>query len=142
MIRAMQLEDLDTVVALEHQHQLHPWGRSSFEQALRLGQNCQVFEEGGQITGYGVANKGHGRNIYANSVKAGDALYAAWLENAGVSELWAQIETTNHAARLRLQRFDFECIGQVPSLYGPGIDAEVWRKRTRQRTADQALEST
>jgi ribosomal protein S18 acetylase RimI-like enzyme len=137
----MQLADLDKIVELEQEHQLHPWPRSAFEQSLRLGQNCKVFEEDGVITGYGVANGAHGRTIYASTLEAADALYTAWLESAGTLIPWAQIEPENHAARVRLQRFGFEKIGRVPSLYGPGIDAEVWRKRTQEHTAEQVSES-
>lgn len=141
MIMQMELRDLDWIAALEQQHQLHPWPRSAFEQALRLGQNCKVYEEDGVITGYGVANGPHGRTIYASTIEAADALYAAWLESAGTSVPWAQIEPENHAARVRLQRFGFARIGVVPSLYGPGIDAEVWRKRTQEHTTEQGSES-
>ena len=140
-IRPMQLGDLDRVVALEQEHQLHPWPKSAFEQALRLNQNCRVFEKDGVIIGYGIASGAHGRNIYAASVEAADALYTAWLESAGTAEPWAQIEPGSRAARLRLQRFGFERIGQIPSLYGPGIDAEVWQKRTQEHKAEQGSES-
>lgn len=140
-IRQMQLTDLDKIVELEQEHQLHPWPRAAFEQAIRLYQNCKVYEEDSVIIGYGVANGPHGRTIYASTIEAADALYVAWLESAGTSIPWAQIEPENHAARVRLQRFGFARIGIVPSLYGPGINAEVWRKRTQEHTTEQGSKS-
>jgi ribosomal protein S18 acetylase RimI-like enzyme len=139
MIRPMSVFDLDTIVSLEREHQLHPWPKAAFEQAIRLGQNCQVFEENGTITAYGVSNKGHGRTVMALSVAGADVMYRSWFEHAGDAPfLWAQIEPENRAARVRLKRFGFEKAGRVPSLYGPGIDGEVWRKRTQEYRTDQA----
>jgi ribosomal protein S18 acetylase RimI-like enzyme len=133
-VRQMKPEDLPQIMALENAVQLHPWPQAAFEQALRLGQTCLVYEEDGEVLGYGVADKGHGRTIAAKTIHAAGELYRTWFEAAraaGAPSLYAEIEGTNEAARARLQRFGFGKIGTRPSFYGPGLDAEVWSKNAQ-----------
>lgn len=130
-LRAATNEDLAAVMVLENECQLHPWPIEGFQQALRLGQNFKVYEENGAILGYGVADGGHGRTIVAKTLHAAGELYREWFNHArdrGATELYAEIEAGNEAARARLERFGFKMIGERPSFYGPGKPGQVWAK--------------
>lgn len=137
-IRLMTLMDLDAILIMEKQHQLHPWPREAFEQALRLKQYCCVYEEDYphgpetvKITAYGVADKGHGRTICAIGVEGASAIYKAWFDYGaaiGAKEYYAEIEPENRAARIRLKHFGFELRGEIPHFYGLGKPAQVWAR--------------
>jgi ribosomal-protein-alanine N-acetyltransferase len=53
-MRAMTLEDMDTVFAIELAVQAYPWTRGNFADALNNGYFCRVDEAGGEIRGYAV----------------------------------------------------------------------------------------
>jgi len=152
MIRAMKIDDLDKIVALEKSLQVHPWPKIAFRQAIEIGQFCIVYEEpvnldGGtekHLIGYGVADRGHGRTIAALSMKAANALYGAWMryaEQIGVEELYAELEASNEVARLRLERFGFQRAGERKHFYGVGSHAEVWTKRTEKTIDSQTSQA-
>jgi len=132
-IRLMQFQDLDQILVLENQHQVHPWPRAVFEQALRLKQFCIVYEEEGDLTAYGVADKGHGRTICATTIEGADAIYHGWFSHArevNAPTIYAEIETDNRAARIRLKRYGFTQTGSIPSFYGAGKAAQFWYRPT------------
>lgn len=158
MIRQMTLMDLPQIIALEQKHQLHPWPKEAFLQALRLKQHCPVYEEDHphdpeaiKITAYGVADGGHGRTICAESIEGADAIYQAWFDYGAtkkVDSFYAEIEPENRAARIRLKRFGFKKIGELPHFYGVGKHAERWSRPantadlnvTQQNEANQGVE--
>lgn len=51
-LRAMCTEDVDAVVAIERQVQLHPWNRQQFLDSLGSASHCSVLERSGQIFGF------------------------------------------------------------------------------------------
>ena len=53
-MRAMTLEDVDGVQAIEQAVQGYPWTRGNFIDALSHGYVCRVDEQGGEICGYAV----------------------------------------------------------------------------------------
>jgi ribosomal-protein-alanine N-acetyltransferase len=53
-MRAMTLEDVDAVLAIEQAVQAYPWTRGNFIDALGHGYICRVEEDGGEIRGYAV----------------------------------------------------------------------------------------
>lgn len=53
-LRPMQLEDLDTIMAIETQIYSHPWSRGNYTDSLNAGYSCWVYEHNGQIIGYAV----------------------------------------------------------------------------------------
>lgn len=131
-IRAMTPNDFPQVMELE-QKQHKPWPVYAFGQAMRLGHGCVVVEEGDKIIGFGVADKGHGRNIYAVNSKAALLLYKEWFETAkkqGVDVLYAETPPEEEAPApvAMLKRFGFVISGTRPSFYGVGLDALVWTR--------------
>ena len=88
-LRAMCAEDLDAVVAIERQVQLHPWNRQQFFDSLSSASHCTVLEQSGQLIGFCIlqtvldeANlllmaidppqhgKGYGKLLLAQSLEA------------------------------------------------------------------------
>ena len=53
-MRAMTLEDVDGVLAIEQAVQAYPWTRGNFVDVLSHGYECRVDENGGGIRGYAV----------------------------------------------------------------------------------------
>lgn len=53
-MRAMTLEDVDAVFAIEQGVQAYPWTRGNFTDALSSGYLCSVDEADGEIRGYAV----------------------------------------------------------------------------------------
>ena len=53
-MRAMTLEDVDAVFAIEQAVQAYPWTRGNFTDALSSGYLCSVDEADGEIRGYAV----------------------------------------------------------------------------------------
>ena len=47
-LRAMCAEDVDAVVAIERQVQLHPWNRQQFLDSLSSASHCTVLTQSGQ----------------------------------------------------------------------------------------------
>ena len=52
--RPMCLEDLETVMATEHQIYPFPWTFGNFRDSLSAGYSCWVYEHEGLMIGYGV----------------------------------------------------------------------------------------
>ncbi|HTN95084.1 MAG TPA: ribosomal protein S18-alanine N-acetyltransferase [Gallionella sp.] len=53
-MRAMTLDDVDDVLAIEQEVQTYPWTRGNFVDALIHGYVCRVHEIDGEIRGYAV----------------------------------------------------------------------------------------
>jgi ribosomal-protein-alanine N-acetyltransferase len=53
-MRAMTLEDVDEVLAIEQAVQAYPWTRGNFVDVLSQGYVCRVDDDGGGIRGYAV----------------------------------------------------------------------------------------
>jgi [ribosomal protein S18]-alanine N-acetyltransferase len=53
-MRAMTLEDVDEVLAIEMEVQAYPWTRGNFIDALSHGYICSVDDAGGEIRGYAI----------------------------------------------------------------------------------------
>jgi ribosomal-protein-alanine N-acetyltransferase len=53
-MRAMTLDDVEAVLAIEHSVQGYPWTRGNFSDALNSGYVCRVDEVAGEIRGYAV----------------------------------------------------------------------------------------
>jgi [ribosomal protein S18]-alanine N-acetyltransferase len=132
-IRKMELSDLDSVMELETKYQHRPWAKANYGQAMRLEHHCVVVERDGVIVGYGVADKGHGRTIYAKDSRVALELYNDWFENSkevGAPVMWAETAEGSVDAIAMLVRLGFHRTGTRPAFYGPGADATVWTRPT------------
>lgn len=52
--RPMQMEDLDSIMAIEPQIYLYPWTRGNFSDSLHAGYSCWVYTENAILMGYAV----------------------------------------------------------------------------------------
>ena len=52
--RAMRVEDLEAVLAIENDVYPYPWTRGNFVDSLTAGYGCHVMQCAGEIAGYGV----------------------------------------------------------------------------------------
>lgn len=53
-LRPMRLEDVPTVLAVETAGYEFPWSEGIFEDCLRVGYNCWLFERSERLCGYGI----------------------------------------------------------------------------------------
>ena len=53
-LRPMQMEDLDTVMAIEPQIYSHPWTRGNFSDSLNAGHSAWVLVQDNKIIGYAL----------------------------------------------------------------------------------------
>jgi ribosomal-protein-alanine N-acetyltransferase len=54
IIRAMQQEDVEGVMAIEEEVVEFPWTANIFRDCIKVGYSCWVIDDGGQIVGYGL----------------------------------------------------------------------------------------
>jgi ribosomal-protein-alanine N-acetyltransferase len=53
-MRAMTIDDVDTVLDIERSVQAYPWTRGNFIDALNCGYVCRLDEQDGEIRGYAL----------------------------------------------------------------------------------------
>ncbi len=144
MIRAMQLKDLNQVVALEQQIFSRPWSEQSFRSAFdREDTIYLVFETEGMIQGYlgiwcaaqegDLCNMAVDAGCRRNGIAAG--LLAEGIEQSrryGVQRILLEVRSSNAPARKLYERFGFTEIGIRHHYYtAPPEDAVVMECDTR-----------
>lgn len=67
IIRRMQQDDVDGVMAIENVVCEFPWTASIFSDCIKVGYGCWVLDDGGSVVGYGLISvsggEGHVLNI-------------------------------------------------------------------------------
>lgn len=58
--RPMQQQDIDKVIDIERRVYEFPWTLSIFQDCLKIGYVCRVFESQSDIIGYGIMSVGSG----------------------------------------------------------------------------------
>lgn len=123
MVRAMKLEDLDAVFAIEQSVQVYPWTRNNFLDALNSGYLCCVDEaESGEICCYAIlmlaADEGELLNIGVAATRQrngfGRALLSEILNIARdrqVHRLFLEVRPSNVAAIALYRSVGFGEIG-------------------------------
>ena len=126
--RAMTVQDLDAVVALEQRAYSHPWSRGNFTDSLAAGYLAELWWQGDDLLGYFVAmagvdelhllnitvapdqqGRGHGRTMMA-------ALQQHALARAAAT-LWLEVRESNHRARALYRRLGFTEVGLRRGYY-------------------------
>ncbi len=59
-LRPMREADVSGVLAVEESAYPYPWSEGIFQDCLRVGYCCWVWEEGEQVAGYGIMSVGAG----------------------------------------------------------------------------------
>lgn len=125
--RAMQVQDLDAVVAIERQVQFHPWTKQQFHDSLTSASHCSVLEQSGRIIGFCIlqtvvdeANlllmaidpaqqgKGYGSTLLEQALAAlGERCVMVFLE----------VRVSNQAAIGLYEKLGFHQVGQRRGYY-------------------------
>lgn len=153
-LRAMQVGDLDAVMAIEVACYGFPWSRGNFIDSLAAGYRAQVWTDGdGQIVGYCVALPGVGEmhllNITVAPSSQGRGLARAMLDELadaararGDTDLWLEVRASNDRARTLYLRRGFREVGlrrgYYPAAHGQREDAVVMRASLAPETNDAA----
>ena len=139
LVRSMQPEDVQQVVALEKKIFSRPWGTESFEKALTYPEQILLVAEKSEICGYSIlfaaADQADVSNIAVDpdcrGQKIGDALMREMLNqaaNRGVQEVFLEVRVSNAPAIGLYQKYGFEQIGVRKSYYeAPKEDALLMR---------------
>lgn len=145
-LRAMRVDDLDAVVAIERAAYPFPWTRGNFVDSLAAGYLARVL--GGEVglTGYYIAMGGvdemHLLNITVAPAQQGrgharrmlDEL-VAFCHEANALKLWLEVRESNAHARSLYLRYGFRHVG-VRRGYYPAPDGR------REDAAVMSLEIT
>ena len=138
-LRAMQLGDLDAIVAIEQQAYAFPWSRGNFIDSLAAGYEAWVLvDQGGfdaPVLGYYLAMKGvdemHLLNITVAPSVQGQGL-ARRLLNAlcqrtrelQCSQFWLEVRRSNEHARQVYLHWGFAEVGLRRGYYPAGAQRE------------------
>ena len=72
-LRPMRHHDVPEVAAIEEASYIEPWTPGIFDDCIRVGYSCWVWEAHGRVVGYGVMATGAGEAHILNLVMAGDS---------------------------------------------------------------------
>lgn len=126
--RAMQRQDLGSIVRIEKRAYPYPWSKGIFKDCLSAGYCCQLMEYYGRTTGYGVLSvaldEAHLLNLCIDPDWQGRGLAGYLLQHmseqactAGATSLFLEVRPSN-AVALRLYRgFGFCEVGTRRGYY-------------------------
>jgi ribosomal-protein-alanine N-acetyltransferase len=141
-LRAMSVDDVPDVAAIEQRTYPFPWSEGIFRDCVRVGYSCLVMEFDDVLVGYGVLASGAGEshllNLCVREEFRGrglgrhllDALLAAAI-NKGARIAFLEVRPGNTGAIRLYQAFGFVQIGVRRGYYqavGGREDALVMRK--------------
>lgn len=148
-IRAMQLEDLPQVVAIEAQSHLEPWTQQAFRAELESSRVAEPFValRHDEIVGYivpwfvvdelQIANltvKAEYRQLGVGRVLLRHTLALAQQRNCRMAYL--EVRDSNAAARALYENLGFVVEGVRPKYYGRGQEDAVLMKKELLQTTD------
>ncbi len=121
-MRAMEYDDLSSVMAIEQSAYTHPWTLGIFRDCIRVGYRCWVVEQENRIIGYGivmiVAGEAHILNLCIHpdfhGVGYGKALLYFLIEQcrqAGADMVLLEVRRSNAVAISLYQDSGFHELG-------------------------------
>lgn len=128
VLRAMQVTDLEAVLAIENQAYEFPWSRGNFIDSLAAGYEAWLLAESELVIGYFLALRGvdemHLLNISVDPALQGrghartllDALYRL-CRQSGCLQLWLEVRESNERARQLYRRQGFAEVGRRRAYY-------------------------
>lgn len=131
-LRAMTLDDLDAVLALENGAQPYPWTRGIFRDCLAVGYRAWLAVRGKTLCGFGLlscaAGEGHVLNlcVAASQRRQGIArrLLQQLLDDAragGAEQVFLEVRPSNRAAVQLYESAGFNLVSRRPDYY-PAAD--------------------
>ena len=142
LVRRLDDDDLDRVMAIEQEAYPHPWTRGIFSDCLRVGYECWGLQVGPELAGYAVFNHAAGECHLLNLCVApawqsrglGTLLLGHCIRLAtgyGCGSMFLEVRPSNPAGLRLYQANGFEVIGERPGYYTAGEgreDAIVMRR--------------
>lgn len=127
-VRAMQLDDLDAVSALETASYDFPWSRGIFHDCIKASHPCWILSVDGVTAGYGIlstgADEAHLLNICVGpawrSRGLGRHLLGRLLDIArwnGARRIFLEVRPSNPLAKTMYESVGFREIGRRPRYY-------------------------
>jgi len=128
-LRAMTVQDLDAVLAIELRAYPFPWSRGNFIDSLAAGYGAFVWHDSlGQLQGYFLAMKGvdelHLLNITVRPEYQGRGLarlmldgLSHWARAQGAPQIWLEVRQSNARARQVYARYGFTEVGLRRAYY-------------------------
>lgn len=141
-IRPMRVDDLSSVIVVEHNAYTHPWSEGILHDCLRVGYSCWVCELGSDIVGHAVMSiavgEAHLLNICVAPAHQGRGLGRRLLKRVlriarerDADTMFLEVRASNEGARWLYESEGFGEIGQrrgyYPTLTGRE-DAIVYAK--------------
>ncbi|WP_460878521.1 ribosomal protein S18-alanine N-acetyltransferase [Rhodanobacter koreensis] len=127
-VRAMRIDDLDVVSAMEAASYDYPWSHGIFNDCLKAGHPCWVLSLDSTIAGYGILSMGAGEAHVLNICIApeyrgrglGRHLLGRLLDIArwnGAERVFLEVRPSNPLARALYESVGFSEIGRRPRYY-------------------------
>lgn len=126
--RAMTLEDLESVFAIECLAHSHPWSISNIRDCITSGYHCQVLEQDGDIVAFGIISTAIGESHLLNLVVSpnrqrqglGQRLLNQLLKAAvtlGAEVMFLEVRVSNQGAIALYLENGFSEIGRRKDYY-------------------------
>ena len=127
-IRAMTMADLDEVMAIETDIYDYPWTRGIFQDCMRVGYQCHVFEQDGGIKAYSVLSVGvaeaHVLTLCVRPDSQRQGLGHMMMEHmlelasqAGAETILLEVRPSNVSAIRLYHHLQFNEVGLRPDYY-------------------------
>jgi ribosomal-protein-alanine N-acetyltransferase len=149
--RALRMDDLDAVMAIEVRCYSHPWSRGNFEDSLRAGYSAEAAcpvdgADAGRLLAYRIAMSALDEVHLLNLTVAPEAqrrgLARQALERlraeasaAGATSLWLEVRASNLRAQAVYAAAGYAEVGRRRGYYpaaGPREDAVLMRRAVAQ----------
>ena len=125
---ALQIDQLDALLAVENQCYSHPWTRGNFIDSMAMGYAIQLLWIDSQLVGYFVAMQGvdevHLLNITVNPhhqhqgwAKVLLEQLKSWAASVRAGTIWLEVRKGNARAQQIYLRFGFEAVGLRKGYY-------------------------
>jgi ribosomal-protein-alanine N-acetyltransferase len=127
-VRAMRMEDMDAVSALENISYDFPWSLGIFSDCLKAGHPCWVLCINATVCGYGILSMGAGEahvlNICVDPTYRGQGLGRFLLGRLldisrwnGAERVFLEVRPSNPLAKTLYESVGFVEIGRRPRYY-------------------------
>lgn len=127
-LRAMRVDDLDAVMEIETAVYPFPWTKGIFHDCIRVGYQCDVFQQNQEILAYSVLSiavgEAHLLTFSVTPERQNKGLGKMMLQNvideatfSNVQSVLLEVRPSNHAAIHLYQKMGFIEVGIRPDYY-------------------------